>query len=125
MSTEQIYDKWYLMPALTDRNGIKRPKYVNTDGIKHFSGTLTTPDVVSDHYPALTKTHSDVDKWYIVRLYGNEDKGLSALNDIHNYSDTRTLTDKEGDVAPIFNSHFSNLEQSGKKLAESFKVGDT
>jgi hypothetical protein len=113
------------MPAVTDQNGTKRPKYADADGITGFSGNTTTPDVVSDHYPALTQIHPDVDDWYIICCYGDGNVGYQALNEIAIKQDTRTLADHENDVAPVLNSHFPNLERSGQEWAESFKVGDT
>ena len=127
------YDRWFLTPAKTfertDNNGdiieeYTAPKYHETDGITGFSGNTTTPDVINDHYPALIQTHPDVSEWYIVRMYGEDSAGWSALNEIHTHGDTRTLADHANDVAPVLNGHFPDLERSGSEWAKSFKIYD-
>lgn len=121
------YDRWYLAPAVTkpapNTDGqMTTPKYADTAGIVGFAGTTTAPSVVETSYPALVQTHPDVDEWYIVRMYGDGDAGWSALNDIHNKGDTRTLADHANDVAPVLNSHFPDLERPGAEWAAAFKI---
>ena len=131
MSAGQVYDRWFLSPAVqferTDSNGdvvetFIAPKYSDASGISGFSGTTTTPDIISDSYPALTQTYPDVEEWYIVRMYGVGNSGWNALNTIHNYQDTRTLADHANDVAPVLNAHFPELSRSGQEWADAFRV---
>lgn len=126
-----VHDRWFLTPAVeitrtdsggnTISNGIG-PKYSDHADIVGFSGNTIPPSTASDHYPALTQTFPDVDRWYIVRFYGQDNPGWQALNQIHNHQDTRTLADHASDVAPVLNQHFPDLQRSGQEWADSFKV---
>lgn len=124
-----VYDRWFLTPAVefgeTDESGNvvetwTGPKYSDHTDITGFSGNTTTPDVVNDHYPTLVQVFPDVSEWYIVRMYGEDNPGWNALNEIHNHQDTRTLADHANDVAPVLNQHFPDLERPGEEWANSF-----
>lgn len=126
-----VYDRWFITPAEgfertgSDGNTVEtvtRPKYSDTSGVAGFSGNTIEPSVVSTHYPALTQTYPDVESWYVVRMYGEDDSGFNALNEIHNKQDTRTLADHASDVAPVLNDHFPALDRSGSTWANSFVV---
>lgn len=120
-----VHDRWFIMPAttvMTETGDVIRPKYHDTGGIIGFSGTVAGSDVVSAHYPALAQMHPDVNNWYIVRMYGEDNAGWSALNEIHNKADTRTLADHAADVAPVLNNHFPGLSRAGGEWADSFRV---
>ena len=126
-----VYDRWFLLPAAeiehTDDEGnvistFTGPKYSDDDRIDGYSGCVTTPDVVDDFYPALTQTYPDISEWYIVRFYGQDNEGWNAINEIHNYQDTRTLADHADDVAPVLNAHFPDLDKGGEEWANSFWV---
>jgi hypothetical protein len=119
-----VYDRWFIVPQTgTGTPEDKyRPKYTDVSGISGFSGTPVDPTIVTDHYPALIQTYPNVPRWFIVRMYGDGNEGWDALNQIHNYYDTRTLADHAHDVAPILNAHFPNMDQTGEEWASSFSV---
>lgn len=126
-----VYDRWFITPAVTieetdgDGDVISTglgPKYSDDSRIDGFAGNTTEPSVISTHYAALTQTYPDVSEWYIVRMYGEGNDGWSALNEIHNQLDTRTLADHASDVAPVLKDVFPGLNRSVAGWAESFRV---
>lgn len=118
------HNRWILTPATTPPNdgSGNYPKYADTDGITGFSGTTVSPDVVDGHYPTLIQTYPDVGTWYVVRMYGDDTAGSEALDEIHNYQDTRSLSDPAEDLAPILSDQFPGLNRSAEQWASSFNV---
>lgn len=101
-----MYDRWFIVPAV-EVDGVLEPKYSDTDGIVGFSGNTFDPSVIEKAgYYGLIATYPDVKEWYIVRMYGEDNAGWNALNQIHVLGDTRTLADHQKDVAPIMRDRF-------------------
>lgn len=113
MSAGQVYDRWFITPPAEDERGTRYPKYMDTDGIAAYVGTLFPTSVIENGgYHGLLAEYPQYDEWYIVRMYGDGNPGWNALNQLHNHRDTRTLTDHQSDVAPIMNNRFGVDEWS-------------
>ena len=123
------YDRWYLVPQeeTTDSAGntYNQPKYSDKDGIAGFSGNTVNESIVNDRYPALIDVYPDVNTWYIVRMYGIDNAGWEALNEVSVLGDTRNLASNPEDVKAVLNERFPALgDRTANKWAESFKVSN-
>lgn len=121
------YDRWYIIPAVdkaSPSGGTRRtPKYVESEDIMGFAGIVVDESVVSDNYQALIDTNPDVNNWYLVRLYGVDNPGWQALNNISVKDDTRNLASNASDVAYIMNTHFPDLpDRTKQEWDQSFHV---
>jgi hypothetical protein len=125
MSAPQSYSRWYILPAVGgNADDGREPKYARGDDrLDAGSGTLVTPDTLTDHYPALTQTYPDVARWYLIRLFGTGTAGWEALNDISVKGDTRNLATNPGDVAAVLNQRLPGADRSAEEWARSFSVG--
>lgn len=109
-----VYSRWYIVPRVehTDpETGIVDlgPKYKYEPGLTGFAGMDVSRDAVDDHYPALNITNPDVDRWYIVRFYGEDIPGWQALNAISVLGDTRNLATNPTDVRAVLEQRLPKL----------------
>jgi hypothetical protein len=105
----QIYDRWYIVPAVefTDSETgetYTAPKYSDRDGISGFSGNTFDESILEAHYPALKQIYPGL-TWYIVRFYGT----WTELNNISVLGDTRNLATNAEDVNAILSQRFPDL----------------
>jgi len=123
----QTHDQWFLTPAALrtyEDTGEEflTPKYADSAGVSSWSGETIAPATVTDFYPALTDTYPDVEGWYVVHMAGDGNTGNQALDTIGLNGDTRTLADLATDVAPVLDSHFSDLDRTPSEWADAFRI---
>lgn len=115
-----VYNRWFIIPKEQIDTDEYRPKYVDNPDIEGWSGTKIPASDISQHYAGLTDQFPDVDEWYVIRIYGEDNPGSLALDTIHNNQDTRTLADRAADVAPVLNENLPN--HTGQEWGKSFKI---
>jgi hypothetical protein len=123
------YDRWYIVPAvefteIDDEGNVERvytaPKYKDEPGLTGFSGATVSPSIVADPYPALIDIYPDVEAWYIVRFYGDDNPGWNALNNISVLGDTRNLATNPHDVEAVLNNLFGESLDATEWAARFF-----
>lgn len=116
-----MINRWYLTPSTgTGVDGDAfRPKYTDNSGIKGFSAVDVSEGAINDYYAAVIDQNPGVERWYICRLYGE----YTALQEISAKADTVTLALVGGQVGPILNAHFPDLDVPEEQWAEKLKVG--
>jgi hypothetical protein len=109
------YSRWYIVPTAgfdeTDDQGAvertyTRPKYSDEPGLTGFAGAIVDESIIEPSYPALIQIYPDVNDWYIVRFYGDDNPGWNALNNISVLGDTRNLATNASDVEAVLNQRF-------------------
>jgi hypothetical protein len=124
MATPQ-YQRFYILPAATatvaGREGTV-PAYVHADGrIAGFSAVEIEPAALEAHYPALLQTNSNVERWFVARVFADGDAGWQALNEISVQADTRNLAQRPGVVAAVLNARL-DLDRDAEQWAQSLRI---
>lgn len=122
-ASETVYNRWYILPAVTTDDGSIEPKYLrDAPDIRAFSGTTVAPTALEPAYAGLTTQFSSVSEWYIVRVTALGDAGWQALNELSSmHQDTITLATDPAFIGDVLSQRLG-VDRSAAEWEQSFRV---
>lgn len=108
-------NRWFVLPIEETATGVRRPKYVDRDGIRGFSGQVHYFD--AETYPRLPFAGEEM---YVARVYGTSE-AIDALADEQDAYGKQEYALSDSEVAAYLNDRLDE-DRSFTEWLDTFEV---